>query len=82
MGRGRVGYGRGGSSGRDRGRYSGRGQNGTSIKDKSNSGLSKDLCNTMFTYGEKNSAEEMRTTRKKAIQHIGIYLGQDIIMEF
>ena len=35
----------------------------------------------MFTYGEKNSADEMRTAWEKAIQNIGISLGQDIITE-
>ena len=36
----------------------------------------------MFTYGEKNSADEMETTWEKAVQHIGIALDQDISMEF
>ena len=30
----------------------------------------------MFKYGKKNSADEMRTTWEKFVQHIGIDLGQ------
>ena len=82
MGRGRGGSGRGRSSGRGRGRYVGRVQHATSIKGKGKSGLSKALGKAMFTYGEKNSAKNMRTTWEKAVQHIGIALGQDISMEF
>ena len=62
MGRGRGGSGRGGGSrrgritGRNRCRYAGRGQHVNYRKEKK-SGLSKALGNTMFTYGEKNSAD-------------------------
>ena len=36
----------------------------------------------MLTYGEKNYADKMQTTWEKAVQHIGIYLGQYISTEF
>ena len=87
MGRGRGGSGRGGgsvmvrSSGRVRGRHSVIGQHVTSRKEKSNSGLSKSLGNSMFTYGEKNYADKIRTTWEKVIQHIVISIGQDISKE-
>ena len=35
----------------------------------------------MFTYKEKNSADEMQTTQEKAVQNIEIALGQDISTE-
>ena len=35
----------------------------------------------MFTYEEKNSADEMQTTWEKAVQHIGISMGQNISTE-
>ena len=35
----------------------------------------------MFTYGEKNSADEMQTTWENDVQHIGIAFGQDISTE-
>ena len=35
----------------------------------------------MFKYGEKNSAEEIRTTWEKVVQHHGIALCQDISTE-
>ena len=73
---------RGRSSGRVRGIHSGIGQNATSRKDKSNPGLSKALGNSMFTYGENNSADKMGTAWEKAVQHIVIALGQDISTEF
>ena len=84
MGRGRGGSGRGGGSrggripGRGRIRHVVRVKHYNSRKEKANSGLSKSLGNSMFTYGEKNSAGEMRTTWEKFVQHIGIALGRDI----
>ena len=84
MGRGRggslIGGGsiRGITSGRDRGNYSGVGQPAASRKEKAKSGISKALGNSMFTYGEKNSTDEMRATWEKVVQHIGIALGKDI----
>ena len=35
----------------------------------------------MFTYGEKNSADEMWKTWEKVVQHIVIALVQDICVE-
>ena len=32
----------------------------------------------MSTYGDKNSDNDMQTTREKAVQNFGIDLGQDI----
>ena len=68
MARGRRRSGRGGGSGRGRssgigrGRYAVRKHNATSIKEKTNSGLSKALGNYMFKYGEKNSSDKIRKT--------------------
>ena len=68
MGRSRGGSGRGGGSGRSRipgivrGRYSGIGQHSTSRNEKAKSGISKALGNTILTYGEDKSADEMQTT--------------------
>ena len=70
MGRGRGGSGRGGgsvmvrSSGRVRGRHSGIGQHVTSRKEKSNSGLSKSLGNSMFAYREKAEGYKGGTTKE------------------
>ena len=65
MGRGRGGSGRGRGSGRirssgiDIGSYAGSRQHANSIKDKAKIGIFKALGNAMFTYGEKNSADEI-----------------------
>ena len=65
MGRFRGGSGRGGGSGREiipgrvRGRYSGRGKNVTYRKDKAKSSIYKSLGNSMFTYEENNSDDEV-----------------------
>ena len=83
MSRGRRGSGRG--RGSRRGRISGRGryshtgivQHNTSSKEKENPVLSKSLGNSMFIYGEMNSAGKMQTTWYKVVQHIGIAFGQD-----
>ena len=61
--------------------YVGKGLHDTYRKDKSKLGLSKALVNSMFTYEEKNSADKMRTTWERAVQHIVIYIGQDISKE-
>ena len=63
------------------GSHSGRGKHINYIKEKSNLGVLKALGKSMFTYVEKNSAGEMRTTWEKIVQNIGITLGQDISTE-
>ena len=61
--------------------HAGRVQHATSSKERANSGKSKALGNSMFTYGEKNSVDEMQRTWEKVVQHIEIAIGQDISME-
>ena len=68
MGRGRGGSGKVGGSRRGRRSekvtisYKGRVHHANSKKDKANSGLSKDLGKSMFTYKKKDSSEEMGST--------------------
>ena len=87
MGRVRGGSGRGGGSGRSKisrigkGSHAGIGKYDTYSKEKENSRISKALGNSMFTLEGKNSADVMRTTWEKVVQHIGISLYQDISTE-
>ena len=73
MGRGRGSSGRGGGSVRGLrserciGIYAVIEQHATSVKDKFKSGIYKALGNSMFTYKEKNSADDMRTTWEKSV---------------
>ena len=82
MDRGREGrFGRGGGIGRGRIRNIFRGQHATTSKEKAKQGISKALGNAMFAYTENSSANDMKTTREKAIQNIGIDIVKDISTE-
>ena len=76
-GRGRNGRGRGrgGRSGR------GRGHNYTGASKASKKGLSDALGSYVFDYGQKNSADQMRTSWEKLVQYVGTTYGQDISNE-
>ena len=77
-GRGR-GRGRGGR-GRGRGKpHAGRGAGGsTTVKLQ---GLCPALGENVFTYGEKGSADQIKTTQEKIVQYVGIQYGNDISTE-
>ena len=68
-GRGRGGRGRG--SGRGRGNYKGHGNTGT----KGQVGACKELGGNIFDYGPKGSADLLRTSWDKLIQHAGTKLS-------
>lgn len=74
-GRGRGGRGRG--SGQGRGNYKGHGNTGT----KGQVGACKELGGNIFDYGPKGSADLLRTSWDKLIQHAGTKYGQDICSE-
>ena len=76
-----------GRSGRGNGRGSGRGSgnakptsNATPTGSKK-TGLTKELGNHVFDYGEKSSADMLATSWEKFVTHIGQKLGEDIASE-
>ena len=73
------GRGRGGL-GRDRGNtHDGRGAGGsTTVKLQ---GLCPDLGENVFTYREKGSADQIKTTQDKIVQYVGIQYGNEISRE-
>ena len=75
------GRGRGrGDQGRGRGKpHAGRGAGGrTNVKLQR---LCPALDETLFTYGEKGSADQIKTTQEKIVQDVGIQYGNDISTE-
>jgi hypothetical protein len=81
-GRGGRSNGRGGrgNSGRG-GRGRGRGQNYTGSADALKRGLCTPLGTNVFDYGQKNAADQMRTSWEKLVQYVGTNYGQDISNE-
>ena len=80
-GRGGRGYRGGrGNSGRG-GRGRGRGQSYTGAATAAKKGLRTSLGTNVFDYGQKNVADQMRTTWEKLVQHVGTSYGQDISNE-
>ena len=73
------GKGRGGQ-GRGRGKpHAGRGAGvSTTVKLQ---GLCPALGENVFTYGEKGSADQIKTTKEKIVQYVGIQYGNDISTE-
>ena len=73
-----IGRGRG-RSGRVRGRgkpHAGRGAGGsTTVKLQ---GLCPALGENVFTYGDKGSAYQIKTTQENIVQYVGIQYGNDI----
>ena len=75
-GRGRGKGGRGIGRGKH---HAGRGAGGsTTVKLQ---GLCPALGENIFTYGEKGSADQIKTTHKKIVQYVGIQYGNDISTE-
>jgi enamine deaminase RidA (YjgF/YER057c/UK114 family) len=73
---GRGGRGRG-STNRG-GRSRGRGQNYTGSANAVKMGLCTNLGTTVFDYGQKSAADQMRTSWGKFVQYLGTSYGQDI----
>jgi hypothetical protein len=71
----------GGRGNHGRGRGHGRGQNCTGASSTSRRGLCTNLGSNVFDYGQKNSADQMRTSWEKLIQYVGTNYGQDISNE-
>ena len=76
-GRAGRGNGRGGRGGRG-GRNRGRGNNYTGAGSSTKKGLCAALGDNVFDYGQKGSADQMRTTWEKLTQCVGATHGQDI----
>ena len=79
-GRGGRNNGHGGRRGRG-GRNRGRGSNYVSASSLQKKGMCTALSNNVFDYGQKGSADQMRTSWEKLVQHVGANLGQDICNE-
>ena len=60
------------------GRGSGRGQNYKTQTTTVKHGLCKALGTAVYDYGEKSSADLMRSTTEKLIEYVGTEYGQDI----
>lgn len=77
------GKGKGGNGGRGRGRGNngGRGHNYKGKNTTTKSGLCKALGAAVYDYGQKSSADLMRSTTEKLIEHVGTQYGQDICNE-
>ena len=73
--------GRGGRSGRGGGRSRGRGSGYTGASSAAKKGLCAALSTNVFDYGQKGSADQMRTTWEKIVQYVGTNYGQDISNE-
>ena len=80
-GRGGRYSGRGGRGSNDRGRGRGRGQSYTGAIKSSKQGLCSALGTSVFDYGHKSAADQMRTTWEKLVQYVGTSYGQDISNE-
>ncbi len=80
---GRTNKGRGGGGGSDsKPSGSGRGRGGYNRASKpTKSGLCKELEGNIFDFGERSSADLMRTTYNKIAHHVGIKFGGDIMKE-
>ena len=76
-GRGGRGNGRGGRAGRG-GRNRGRGNNYTGAGSSTKKGLCAALGNNVYDYGQKGSADLMRTSWEKLTQYVGTTYSQDI----
>jgi hypothetical protein len=74
---GRGGRGRGGRGGRSQGR----GQNYTGSVNTARKGLCANLVTNVFDYGQKSTADQMRTSWEKLAQYVGTNYGQDISNE-
>jgi len=59
----------------------GRGQYYNSSRKSSKSGLYAALGTSVFDYGQKASADQMRTSWEKIVQYVGTNYGQDISNE-
>ena len=70
--------GRGGRFGRGGGRSRGRGSNFASAGSSKQKGLCEALGSHVFDYGQKGSADKMRTSMEKFIQYVGTTFGEDI----
>ena len=77
-GRGGRGGGCGGRGYHGHGRGKGRGNNYTGSTNTTKKGLCATLGSNVFDYGQKNSADQMRTSWEKLIQYMGTNYGQDI----
>jgi len=80
----RGGRGNGGRGGRGRGRgrnSGGRGQNYTGGAPSAKRGMCPGLGTYVFDYGQKGSADQMRTSWDKLVQYVGTTYGQDISNE-
>ena len=80
-GRGARGYSGGRSNSGRGGRGRGRGQSYTGAGTAAKKGLCTTLGTNVFDYGQKNVADQMRTTWEKLVQHVGTSYGQDISNE-
>jgi hypothetical protein len=80
--RGGRGTGRGGRGNSERERGRGRGQDYSGARGASKSGLCAALGNTVFDYGHKAAADQMRTSMEKIVlQYVGTNYGQAICNE-
>jgi len=70
-----------GGRGRGRGRGKGRGQNYTGTTSTQKKGMCTDLGTHVFDYGQKSSADQMRTSWEKLTHYVGTTFGQDICNE-
>ena len=69
-----------GGQGRGRGNpHAGRGAGGsTTVKLQ---GLCPAMGENVFTYGDKGSSDQIKTTQEKIVQYVGIQYGNDISTE-
>ena len=77
---GRSSKGGRGSTGRG-GRGRGRGQNYSGSTTSAKKGLCTTLGANVFDYGQKNAADQMRTSWEKLVHYVGTTYGQDISNE-
>ena len=80
-GRGGRSGGRGGRGNRNRKRGQPRGNSYAGASNSSKKGLCAALNSNVFDYGQKNSADQMRTSWEKIVQYVGTTYGQDISNE-
>ena len=76
------GNGRGGRGNNARGgRGRGRGQSYTAAASTAKRGLCTTLGTNVFDYGQKSSADQLRTSWEKLVQYVGTNYGQDVSNE-
>ena len=80
-GRGGRSSGRGGRGNRNHKRGQPRGNSYAAASNSSKKGQCAALNSNVFDYGQKNSADQMRTSWEKLVQYVGTNYGQDISNE-